>query len=95
MGHESRQVPDAHGICVPVVVAVEMVVVSPVTAQPVVVIVTVEGEQVSVVDVEPPDVIEVVSQRTVTRRAVVVVDEVHVEEDVVVVESVSEFVSDD
>lgn len=57
-----------------------MVVVSPVTAQPVVVIVTVEGEQVSVVDVEPSAVIEVVSQRTVTRRAVVVVDAVQVEE---------------
>lgn len=80
--------PEAHGIWVPVVVVVEMVVVSPVTAQPVVVIVIV-GEQVSVVDVEPPAVIEVVSQRTVTWRAVVVVDAVQVDE-VEEVESVSD-----
>jgi hypothetical protein len=57
-----------------------MVVVSPVTAQPVVVTVRVDGEQVSVVDVEPSAVIEAVSQRTVTRSAVVVVDAVQVDE---------------
>lgn len=66
IGHDLPRVPEAHGICVPVVVAVEMVVVRSDTAQPVVVMVTVEGEQVFVVDVEPPEVIEVVSQRTVT-----------------------------
>lgn len=43
-----------------------LVVVRSDTAQPVVVMVTVEGEQVSVVDVEPLEVIEVISQRTVT-----------------------------